>query len=327
MPNIISIKHLEKRADFFANASLSSTTRKAYKSDWKSFSKFCKNHDLLDLPATPEIVCLFLTDMADNGRSVSTIVRKCTSITAVHDHFDYLSPVKDAKVHRVLRGIRRECGAPQNRSKSISWDDLQKIVSHCDSLMIGLRDAAILAFGWTSAMRRSEIVALNVGDLDFTDAGIIVTIQRSKTDQEGAGHHIGIPCAKTGLCPVKTVHRWLKRVSEDPLPPETPLFPRIGRLGVGKWWWKPSSVRLKAKTVNRIVKQYCQIAGMNPELYSAHSLRRGLATAAGAAGVPERIISRHTRHSSLTVLRGYIDEGTIWQENPLSAIYPSSSGV
>lgn len=327
MGAIIPIKQLEERADFFAGAALSDATRRAYQTDWQAFTEFCDSHELEPLPATPETVCLFLTDMADRGRAVSTITRRCTSITAVHEHFRHLSPVKDAKVARVLRGIRRTCGEPQRRSRALSWPDLKMIVRQTDVTMIGFRDAALLSLGWASAMRRSELVALNIGDCSTDENGMIITIRRSKTDQEGKGYQIGIPRAADGFCPVEKVTRWLERVyGEETLPPEAPLFTNIGRLGRGKWWWPPSG-RLADRMVSIIVKQYCKLAGLPPEQYSAHSLRRGFATAAGAANVPERIISRHTRHRSVEVLRGYIDDGMIWHENPLSAIYPSSSGL
>ena len=324
---IVSIKSLEERADFFAGASLSAATRRAYQADWNAFQAFCTAHSLEALPASPETICLFLSDSADSGKAISTITRRCTSITALHEHFNYLSPIKDARVSRVLRGIKRTCGEPQRRSKAISWADLKKIVSQTDSSMLGVRDAALLSLGWASAMRRSEIVAMNLGDCSIEDSGMIVTIRRSKTDQEGHGYKIGIPRATVGegLCPVRKVIDWVRRMTNDkPLPPGSPLFPNIGRVGKGKWWWQPYG-RLADRMVSVIVKQYCNFAGLPHEQYSAHSLRRGLATEAAAAGVPERILSRHTRHQSLEVLRSYIEDGSIWTENPLSAIYSISS--
>lgn len=327
MPDIVPLHILEEKADFFAGASLSKATRKAYQTDWETFFSFCRDHELDPLPATPETVCLFLTDSAESGRSTSTITRRCTSITAIHENAGHLSPVKDAKVVRVLRGIKRTKGAPQQKSKAISWVQLQKLVSQCDSLMIGLRDAALMTLGWATALRRSELVALNVGDLEISERGIIVTVSRSKTDQEGRGARLAVPASKSGLCPVACVKRWLNRLSENtPLPPTTPLFPNIGRSNKDKWWCETKG-RIADRMVSKIVKRYCRYIGLKPDHYSAHSLRRGFATEAGSRGVPERIISRHTRHRSVTVLRGYIEDGTIWEENPLPAIYSGPSTI
>lgn len=325
MTAIVPLKALEQRADYFANLSISKSTRRAYESDWRHFFQFCRELELEELPATPETVCLYLSALADKQAAVSTIVRRLTSISAIHRAAGHDSPAKNDKVARVLKGVKRSCGRPPEQAKALSWHDLSRLIAQCDSLMIGLRDAAILALGWSSALRRSELVALNIGDLDIVEEGVVITVTRSKTDQEGQGYRIGIPRAKSGLCPVETVRRWIQRqASDDQLPGDTPLFCKLGIFGRGKWWSAPSG-RLSARMVSEIVKRYAKFAGLNPELYSAHSLRRGLATEAGARGVPERVISRHTRHRSLAVLRGYIEDGTIWSENPLPAIYASSA--
>lgn len=324
MTDIVSIKTLGDRADFFAKQSLSSATKRAYQTDWESFLQFCSMHDLDFLPATPETVCLYLPHLADSGLSVATINRRCTSITAIHEAAGELSPVKDARVHRVLSGIKRVVPPNRHAPKALLWEDLQKIVAECGSMMIGIRDAALLAFGWATALRRSELVSLDVGDLEFSKRGVIVSIRRSKTDQEGSGSKIAVPLSTTGFCPTSIVKRWLERIQIQPLPPDTPVFRHIGVKGKNRWWWEPGG-RLSDRMVPIILKHYCRLAGFNPDLYSAHSLRRGLATEAGSRGVPERIISRHTRHRSLSVLRQYIEDGTIWDENPLSAIYTPRS--
>jgi len=319
-----SLIRLTERADFFAGASLSKSTKRAYESDWRQFFEWCSTHELEELPSTPETVCLYLTAMADGGAAVSTIVRRLTAISAIHRAAGHDSPTKNDTVGRVLKGIKRECGTPPEQSKALSWAELKQLVEQCDSLMIGLRDRAVMALGWASALRRSELVALDIGDLEFVEEGLIITIRRSKTDQEGKGYKIGIPSSADTLCPVEAVKTWIFRMSEKGLPPGDPLFVKLGIPAVGRWWHPPAG-RLSARMVSAIVKRYAGYAGMRSDLYSAHSLRRGLATEAGARGVPERVISRHTRHRSISVLRSYIEDGTIWNDNPLSAIYTSST--
>jgi site-specific recombinase XerD len=56
-----------------------------------------------------------------------------------------------------------------------------------------LRDRAILLLGFSGAFRRSELVALNLGDIEWTTEGALVTIRRSKTDEEGLGRRVNIP--------------------------------------------------------------------------------------------------------------------------------------
>jgi len=64
-----------------------------------------------------------------------------------------------------------------------------------------------------------------------------------------------------------------------------------------------------------VVKRRAQLTGMDPAEVSGHSLRAGLATAAASAGVQERVIAQTTGHKSMTVLRRYIREGNLFNEN------------
>jgi hypothetical protein len=79
-----------------------------------------------------------------------------------------------------------------------------------DSLR-GLRNRAVLLLGFAGAFRRSGLVALNVGDLDFQRNGLVVTLRRTKTDQEARRRRVGIPFGSTEqTCPVRAVQRWLE---------------------------------------------------------------------------------------------------------------------
>ena len=53
----------------------------------------------------------------------------------------------------------------------------------------GVRDRALQLLGFAGAFRRSELVALDVADIAETETGLLVTIRRSKTDQDGV-HYV-----------------------------------------------------------------------------------------------------------------------------------------
>jgi len=75
----------------------------------------------------------------------------------------------------------------------------------------GLRDRALVLVGFAGGFRRSEVVALAIADLEFNSAGLIVTLGRAKTDQEGRSPRLGIPYGSTEkTCPVRSVRAWLK---------------------------------------------------------------------------------------------------------------------
>jgi site-specific recombinase XerD len=56
-----------------------------------------------------------------------------------------------------------------------------------------LRGRAVLLIGFASAMRRSELVTLNVEDLECTAEGVMIRIAHSKTDREGMGASVAVP--------------------------------------------------------------------------------------------------------------------------------------
>jgi integrase len=74
----------------------------------------------------------------------------------------------------------------------------------------GLRDRALLLFGWAAALRRSELAALRVDDVHFEPEGAVLTIRRSKTDQDAAGETVAVPFGEEeATCPVRALRAWL----------------------------------------------------------------------------------------------------------------------
>jgi site-specific recombinase XerD len=322
---IVNLKILDERANFYAERSIAENTRRAYERDWTHFFDFCNDRDLTPLPATPQTVSIYLSHLADSGISTATIARRSTSISIIHQAANEPSPCKSPDVARVIQGIRREIGKPQRKARPISWDELKRMVAKCDSSIIGRRDASLLLIGWCSALRRSELVSLNIGDLNFSEHGLLITVRRSKGDQAGKGITIGIPPGLSQFCPVKVLNEWLHRRfdnARENFLSEQPVFTSISASGK-RLWWQESKKRLSDRMVSLIVKRYANFAGIPTRSVSAHSLRRGFATECGARQIPERLIARHTRHKSMEVLRGYIEDGSVWLENPLPIIYGS----
>jgi integrase len=91
------------------------------------------------------------------------------------------------------------------------------IVAGFSARPIDVRDRALLLLGFGAALRRSEIVALDVGDLAFVPEGASVLIRRSKTDQEGAGVLLGVPFGSNpDTCPVRALQVWIALLDDGP---------------------------------------------------------------------------------------------------------------
>jgi len=263
------------------------------------------------MPATPETLALYLTDLADNGRKVAGISRALASISQAHKAAGYASPRSTASVQAVMRGIRRKLGVAQVQKAPVLVADLRRMASSLSSTLKGTRDRALLLLGFAGAFRRSELVGLDVTDLAFDDEGLTVTLRRSKTDQEGAGRKVGIPYGgDQATCPVGAVKAWLAAAGAK----LGPVFVGVNRHG------KLTGQRLAGEDVARIVKAVANTVGLDSATFSGHSLRAGLVTSAAKAGKSERAIMAQTGHRSVTMVRRYIRDTNLFTENAAAGI-------
>jgi len=251
--------------------------------------------------------------VADLARTAkpATIDARLAAISAAHRAAGHDSPTKAEPVRLVRRGVRRTVGAAQRQVRPVSVVDLRAMVNGLGDDLAGHRDRAMLLLGFAGALRRSELVGLDVADVADGPDGLTVTIRRSKTDQEGAGRTVGIPRGAHGETdPVGAWQEWLRGSGIT----EGAAFRPIDRHG------RISPNRLTAQSVAAVVKRHAERAGIDPEQVAGHSLRAGLATSAAAAGVSERVIAATTGHKGTAMLRKYIREGSLFRENAAAAV-------
>jgi integrase len=241
-------------------------------------------------------VAAFLAAEADTGRKVSTIEQRAAAIRWAHEARGFESPTSSKVVRATMQGIRRELGRAPDRKTPATIERLAAMLAYVDaSTLKGLRDRALLLFGFASAMRRSELVALGVEDLEPIERGLLVTLRRSKTDQEGRGHQQAIPLGRNPeLCPVKALAVWLEAAGVE----SGPVFRSVTRHGgIGE--------RLSTKAVADVVKHYARCAGFDPAEFAGHSLRAGFVTSAAEKGARAERIMDHTGHKSVAMVRVY----------------------
>src|SRR5262249_17986744 len=128
-------------------------------------------------------------DEAAAGRRASTLGRRLAAIRYFHRAAGHETPTGDEKVKAVLSGIRRTIGAAPIRKRAAT-SDMVIAMSATGASLRALRARAINLLGFAGAFRRSELVALDVADLEEAPEGLLVTIRRSKTDQEGVDRRV-----------------------------------------------------------------------------------------------------------------------------------------
>jgi integrase len=294
-----------------ADASRAPSTERAYATDWRDFSAFALRVCRERMPAEPETVALYVADLRRNGRRPATIARKLAAIAVYHRSAGHPSPCKHDVVRAVVRGTRRALGVAQRQSTALSIADLTRVLAHIKKDPRGVRDRALLLVGFAAALRRSELVAIDVEDLWFEEGrGVVIRIHRSKTDQESAGDAVAITNgSESTTCPVTALRDWLWMSGIT----SGPVFRRVRRGGA------IGPVALTGYAVARITATRAAKAGLDGD-FSGHSLRSGFATAAARAGSSERAIMRHGRWRDTASARRYIRDGSRWEDNPTSTI-------
>jgi hypothetical protein len=159
----------------YAAASRASSTRRAYASDWRIFTAWCAARQIEPLPADPRAVAVFLAAEAEAGSKPATIGRRLAAIGHHHRTAGFEPPQAQAGAHAirdVLAGIRRTKGVKPTRKQAADGDAMRDILrAITGDTPRAVRDRALLAIGMAAALRRSEIVALQLDDVALVGPG------------------------------------------------------------------------------------------------------------------------------------------------------------
>jgi integrase len=264
-------------------------THRAYACDLADFEAWGGH-----VPSTPDEIARYVAQRASALRP-STLRRRLAALASIHRDRGLADPTKATLVRRVLQGIERKHGTAVQQVAPLVIDDLARIVATMGTSLTELRDKAILLVGFFGALRRSEIVALDVTSLMPIPAGLAIAIIRSKTDQAAAGRVVQLPARDDALCPVNAIGAWLSAsgVRDDP------LFRQLSERA------EQNNVRLGAGEVAKVVKRYAGMIGLDAAKFSGHSLRAGFVTSAALAGVDIALIARQTGHRTQQSLAAY----------------------
>jgi site-specific recombinase XerD len=176
-----------KHAQSYSAYSYADNTRHAYAADWRLFTQWCQSHQRRFLPATPETILGYIGALA-TLITPATIDRCLGGIAFYHRHARQTDPTDDPEVAVVMRGLRRKRGTAAAGKAALSLALLHQLVAACPASYRGTQERAIMVLGFAGAFRCSELVNLSVADLQFVSEGLVVTVRRSKTDQEAHGY-------------------------------------------------------------------------------------------------------------------------------------------
>tara|TARA_B100000401_G_scaffold73654_1_gene45367 strand:+ start:336 stop:1250 length:915 start_codon:yes stop_codon:yes gene_type:complete len=298
---VTDVKSLELETLKNLKSSKAKNTLRAYKADFADFALFCHKNSFNSMPSEPKVITLYLTHLSKSSK-YSTLKRRLASISVIHKLNGHYLDTKHPIITENLLGIKRVMGTYQKAKKPILISDLKVIVNAINedkNQKNRIKNKALLLIGFAGGFRRSELVAIEYEDVEFVSEGVKIIVKRSKTDQSGEGMIKGIPYFSTpNYCPVMSLKNWL---SESQI--------KSGKI-----------FDMSDKNVALTIKKYAEIAGLDKNKYSGHSLRSGFATSTAELGAEERSIMAMTGHKTTAMVRRYIKEANLFKNNALNKI-------
>jgi len=287
----------------YLKAATSDNTRKTYRSAIRQFEKWGGR-----LPAEREVIVRYLLDRSE-ALNPRTLELHLTAISQWHQYQGLTDPVRDHLVRKTMDGIRRIHGRPKRKAKALRLEHIAEMVHHLRCLpdtSKKQRDIALILTGFFGAFRRSELVGIQVSDLIWEPEGLIISLPRSKTDQEAKGIYRALPAGSQAVCPVSALKSWLETAGIK----DGPVFRPINR------WGQIQPKPLSPGAVNDLLKALGKACNFDfvPEL-SSHSFRRGLATSAARERVDFDLIKQQGGWQSDATVWGYIEEGQRLTDN------------
>jgi len=262
--------------EFAANMSAwlkssSQNTANKYGKLWAAYADWCGLHRVVGLPATPDTVAAYLESLAGEY-STATIKLKLTAISTLHKLAEApVNPALHPRVTMTMKGIARNQGTRQHQAGGLGWAQLRLALAALPDTPKGKRDAALLLVGLDSMARRSELAALQVGDIQQSiDGAGSILIRKSKTDQTGDG-----AIKYLSATAMQAVADWLAVADIE----SGPIFRGVDKHG------NVANNQLSDMGVYRAIKKAAALAGVDPAMFSGHILRVGAAQDMATANV------------------------------------------
>jgi integrase/recombinase XerD len=274
------------------------STIDAYYRDFCVFVQWCYRQKINPLPSGADVVASFL-DNQSKTRAAATVRRYSVSIGKIHRLMNFDDPTKAEVVRLALRRAQRSAVAPQRQSLGLTREDINVIVAMRHRSLRHLRDAAMISVGFDGLMRRSEIVALKVSDVEWCKSGMArVIVKRGKTDQSARGRVVWLTSTSS-----QVLREWVDlRLGAQFL-----FGPVYGDVVIDR--------SLNPVSVQRAIKRCLDEIGHDAcDCYTGHALRVGAAQELLRMGRDTAGIMRAGGWKSVSTLARYLEraEHSVW---------------
>ncbi len=278
-------------------------TLKAWRCDWAVYWGFCEPRQLVPLPATPETVAGFVLYCKEAGKKPATVRRYLSTIARFHRAAQLFNPCSSEAVQMEVKGMTNEVSSRQRQARGLGMGEIQTFLKSPGNNFPTLRERAMLCVAYDAMTRRSELIAIDVEDVNFSADGTgRLLIRRSKTDQAGQGH-----IAYLSRQTVRFLKAWLKAAGIK----DGAVFRRIVGRGTVTYDGKGRgriAGRLSPEAVARAFKavaRYLKLPAEDVEGISGHSVRVGATQDLLALNVDLASVMREGRWKSVRMPMRY----------------------
>ena len=281
---------MDRQLKFFFNflendKKLSKNTLESYKRDLKQFREYLEEHGIHYNRVKEDDVQNYIQELQDKGKKASSISR---CIASIRSFFQFILKNKKIKVDPIanIQSPKIEKRTPN----VLTAKEVELLLKQPDTVDLkGVRDKAMLEFAYATGMRVTEIISLNIDDVNLEEAYVIC--------KNGNKQRI-IPLGSMSLKALKEYIEEARDVlikNED----EKALFVNIngGRLTRQGFW--------------KIIKYYKDQAHITKDI-TPHVLRHSFATHLLQNGADLRAIQTMLGHSDISSTQVYMqfqDEG------------------
>ena len=302
-------------------SSMAENTRRSYAGHLRRFFAWAGSRGLAAWPVSPEAAIAWLAELQKRGVSVSYAEAAMAALKKLHILHGMASPTDEPAVAAALKGFARECEKPRHAAAAATADVVRRLILAIQEAerydpARRARDATLILLGFLGAFRRSELCAIRLRDLEWTQHDgedvLLIRVGHSKTDPEGAK---GLTKAffhseVAEFDPLILTMSWLDFIPDAP--GDSPLFRGIRTSGVIQ------DSPLEVSTVRQILERAEKLAGVSG--LSPHSLRAGFVTEAIRQGRSERSIMTQTGHQSYEGMRRYFRRESAVEDNAANGL-------
>ncbi|GGS98644.1 integrase [Planobispora rosea] len=311
----------------FLAEELEPNTKRAYLSDVNAWVRYCTEKNLPEWPIDADTIVNYIEHLVVTGKALKTIQRRIGGLRSalkaagrpLETHVaEAASRALVVARKKIMKEGTREPdaespqepagGSRRGRGKAPAFTvaEMRRICEACPPRLLGVRDRAMFLLGFAIGARRSELSALDIGDVTEVERGLEIHVRWSKTGTERFpkvpyGQHLS-------TCPVRAWRAWLAASGLV----DGAAFRHIDRYGRLR-------NRLSPEGVGDALTAAAARAGLGHR--TAHGLRSGMATE-----------GRRAKHDAIAIARqggwapysremlGYMQVIDEWEDNPLYGI-------